>query len=297
MSGELTENEVESILKAGEERGKFQEVMENGDTKIFLVKKGYEVEHFSTGYDRPKRKKGVRSFNDLKSFSSYVNKHKIEDETIIIADEHKADVKAVFNDNGKEPAWGDFGAVFKIGFSKQWQTWFCNSHSQRNHLFDQSEFSDFLEDNRSDLMCGNFEDRDGNSVENISYLEMTNIIQNLNVTKEEKFASKVDPVSGTVSMMYENEESGKGSIKIPREFWLVVPVFLSGDLWRIKIRLRHRINGGSAKFYYIIDQVEDVKEKAFSSICDMIENGNAGSEEDKKKLFSGTGIEVYKGTF
>ena len=61
------------------------------------------------------------------------------------------------------------------------------------------------------------------------------------------------------------------------------------------IKLFSRVNGGTARFWYVIDQIDLLKEKAFDKICRRVENGNMEDEDVEDLRFEGTGIEVYKG--
>ena len=286
-------NLVESAFEQMDALMEHEVLMDDGDNTHLLVSKGKHVHVVSNNKDRPTRKKGSKSFTSAKSFCHYVNKHKSEDETVIIADEDKSQVKAIINDNGVDnAAWSDFTAELKIKYSKQWIKWFENSNSARDRYFDQSEFADFLEDNRADFMCGKGE----GEKENVTALELGSIITNLQQTSQEKFSSKTDPVTGKVKFSYENEEIGKGNVEIPKQFIIVIPVYRSGDLFKITIRLRHRITGGSAKFYYIIDEVESIKKKAFDMVCNRIENGFSEFEDSTgPDDYKGTEIEVYQG--
>lgn len=293
---EATPNVVESALSAGLKIAEFKTIPreEGKERSVVLVPKGFNAQSFDNERERPLRKTGSKQFLSTGSFCSYVNKHKVKDETIIMAYEDKGEILAVLNDNGNEPDWGDFTAILDIGFSKQWNVWFGNSYPNRGNYFEQEEFANFIEDNRSDLMVGTFKGTDDKDVENISALELSAIITNLQMTSQEKFTSKVDPVSGRLTLNYENEEHGKGNVEIPKQIILAIPIYRGGDIFEVVLRLRHRIRGGNASFYFIIDQLELLKERAFDMICRRIEKGNKGSEEDPEKQFDGTGIEVYR---
>ena len=293
----IKEADIQAAIDAGEKLASLQ-IIEQGNKQLTYVaiKKGFEIEDIHNNLPRPSRKTGEKIFTSAKSFCGYVNKHKNEDETIIIADENKGIIKAIFNDHGKKnPAWEDFEARLELGFSDQWKTWFKSAHPQRSTFFNQMEFADFIEDHRSDLKVGTFLDAEGQEVTNLSALELGALICDLQATREEKMKSKIDPVTGAVTMAYENEETGKGSVVIPKQIFLAIPIYRSGDLFQVTLRLRHRTQGQTPRFYFIIDQVPLLKEQAFNLICHRIEDGNVGSEQDSKKLFIGVGIDVFKG--
>jgi len=288
---EDNKNVIESFV---DESGKFfkpEEIFSDGEHKYYAHSRNHEVSKISLNSERPTRKRGLKTFTSAKSFCHYVNKHKLADETVIIADEDSNQIKAIINDHGvNTPSWNDFTAILKIKFSSQFIKWVGSTHDQKGSYFGQEEFADFLEDNRSDFMCGKIEDSED---ENVTALELSNIITNLQKTSQEKFTSKMDPVSGKVNFSFENEEVGRGNVEIPRQFIVAIPVYRSGDLFKITIRLRHRISGGSAKFYYIIDELEDIQKRAFDMVCDRIKIGM--HEDNEKEDFDGTDLEVYQG--
>ncbi len=300
MSEEEQKNGIQAALEAGEQLSCLQKINrdEHNEKSFILVREGFRIEEINNYLEKPVRKTGTKNFVSAKSFCHYVNKHKFSDETVIIANEDIGEVLAIINDHGKtSAAWGDFCARLKLGFSDQWKVWFDNAHPQRGNFFEQGDFADFIEDNRSDLKVGVFRNADGNEVENLSALALSALVNNLQMTLEQRFKSKRDPESGMVSMMYEDEKTGKGNVEIPSRIFLAIPVYKNGDLFQVEIRLRHRIQSGSARFYYIIDQVPLLKEAAFDKICRRIEKGNSGSEEDENKQFEGVGLGVLKGTF
>jgi len=289
----VNKSDIQSAIIAGKKLAALQNIhRDTQETTHILVENGFRLEEIDNDHDRPARKRGTRKFISAQSFCSYVNKHQMEDETIVIADEDQGIVQAVINDHGESlPAWGDFQAILELGFSEQWKAWFYKNKTP----FTQSEFVDFIEDNRMDIKTGEFQDADGNEVENLSPLELGALLSNLNITSEENFSSKINPVTGRMTMSYMNEETGKGSIDIPAQIFLAIPIYRSGGLFQIKVRLRHRTQGGAIRFHFIIDQMALLKEAAFTQICQSIEKGNIGSEENESKQFEGVGLDVLKG--
>ena len=290
-------NIVDSALEAGKKIAEVKQIVrEEGDNTTVLIPIGFKMEKISNDLERPVRKKGNRSFIAVESFNSYVNKHSSPDETIIIADESEGNVKAILNDHGEsEASWGDHTALLTLGFSKQFTIWLKNTKERRESSFDQESLAEFLEENRSDFMCGKIEGPDGEEIENISALELSKMILDLQSTAEEKLSSKIDRQSGRRVIHFENEEVGQQKFSPPPQFVIAIPVYKSADPWQVTIKLFYRTQGGAARFWYIIDQIEMLKEKAFDKICKRIEKGSEGDEVEGSPRFEGTGIEVYKG--
>lgn len=293
---EEKQNMIQTALDAGLKIAELKVIPEGSleETRV-LVPEGMKLEILKTQVS-PARKSGEKIFFADKSFCEYVNKHKDLSATIIIADENEGKVKAIFNDHGaSSPGFSDFCAVLDIGFSKQFQTWLHKAFNSREYRFTQAEFADFIEDNRVDLMVGNIE-REGQEIKNLSGLELSDLINNLQISAEVNLTAKRNAQDDQVHYEYEVKDSGKCQFRLPKSIFLAIPIYKYGDVFRIELRLRSSgKSGGTPRFWYIIDQLEVLKERAFDKICKRIKNGNEGSEPDEGEQFEGTGIEVWKG--
>ena len=293
----MEENNIQAAIEAGGKLASLQNIkLDEGQEKTFvLIKNGFNIEEIDNSLPRPQRKTGSKKFTCVKSFCEYVNKHINPDETVVIADENKGGVLAIINDHGQNnAAWGDFCAQLELGFSDEWKVWFDNSNKQSVY-FDQGGFADFISDNRADLLAGKFKDSDGKEIENISALELGALVNNLQISSEEKIIAKRNPVSGEVVMAYENQEVGKKEIKFPEKFFLTIPIYKNGDVFRVEILLRYRRNQGAMRFFYIIDQASRLKQSAFDKVCKRITKGNIDTEENQDEQYAGVGLNVLKG--
>jgi len=284
--------DVQSAINAGKEIMTGKEIVRTEKGSFFLVPENTKIESVSMKNMAPNRATGVRDFVSAKSFCSYVNKHKIEDQTIIIADE-KGVIKAIFNDNGEKPQWGDFGAELTLYKSRQWKNWI----GMAGNLYSQEEFAQIIEENRSDFMSGKVEDTDGNIISDLNPNEFSKMILNLEQTITESLTSKIDPVSGARKFSYSNDEVGDGSFKMPKQMVIGIPVFKNGDLFQIIVSLRSRIENKTARFGFIINGIDETIDKAFGKVCSRIFHGqNKDSDKcDASEEFEGTHVEVYMG--
>ncbi len=277
-------NEIESAIEAGKELVKGKLVLESDTHSYHVIPKGYEITAIDHKKTVPERKKGCRTFVSAKSFCSYANKHKVVDETIIIADESRDIVRAIINDHHRGgPEWGDFQADLKLEKSRQWKEW--TSHEDK--LMGQEEFSQFIEDNRPDFMCGG-ED------ENISAVALTQLILDLEYSANEILQSKINTQTGERVYSYSNEQDGNASFKMPKTFTLAAPIFKNGDIFQVTVNLRTRMENGSARFGFRIDQKDELIEKAFDGVCDRITEGVVDDKVGGNP-YPGTEIEVFRG--
>jgi len=286
-------NQAETILNAGKGLAAAQQldILNTGREKhAVLVPDGCGIQELDAGVSRPNRKKGERVLFDPESFCRYVNKHKNEDETIILADEDAGLLQAILNDNGAEqPAWGDFTGLLRLGFSEQWKIW----TEKNGESFDQASFADFIEDNRRDFQVGEFRNASGEPVQNVSTPELMKMIEDMQIFSEDNTVSKVDRRSGAVTVHYENKNLEKSELKLPEALYLAIPIYRGGDLWQVKARLRFRKQGPAITLHYLLDQVPELKRKAFREICDLVEKGKG--EDADGKGFGGVGMKCLQG--
>ncbi len=293
---ETTKNLVETAIEAGVSLGEIKVIEEGKHEKTrIMVPKGLKLFELET-QTGPAIKSGAKTFADTKSFCEYTNKHKVEGETVILASENTGKIKVVFDDHGKEtPRFGKFVAVLDLGFSSQFLVWLKGSYNHAEKKHSQADFADFIEDNRTDLLVGTAK-KEGEEIKTITGLELTDMVNNLQLSSEVNLVSKRTPHNDEMQYSYEVKDSGvKQSFTLPRSIFLAIPIYKRGDLFQVELRLRSSGRGGEPRFWYLIDKLDDLKEKAFDMICKRIKKGNAGSESDEEKQFEGTEIEVWKG--
>lgn len=286
--------DVETAINHGwamSEQSKLNNVRRDLEKHHVLVPQNYCLESVDNNLLNPLRKKGQTIFWDARSFCWYVNKHKDDEKTIIIANELKGEICAILNDHAtNEPNWGDFRVILKLGLSRQWEIW----TEYEKKRFSQSEFADFIEDNRSDLMTGIFTDANGDKIINLSYLEWGALLDDLRISSNEKLETKFNRRTGETVFNYQNEEN-KGQFGLPSCLYLAIPIYRGGDLFQIKLNIRYRRDGGHLTFYFIIDESDKIMERAFEKICAQIKDG-AGQDADGES-FDGVGLQILKGEF
>lgn len=263
----------------------------------FAMENGFTIESISNDLPNPTRKKGSISLTAPASFCEYVNKHKNKDYTIIMADRDKGLITAFLNHHGtKEAGWNDFEAHLHLGFSDEWMKWKNNCHNLSKKTFTQTEFVDFLEDNRADLKIGSLIDADGKEVENLSFTALSALLSDLSLTITEEIDSKINLATGDMTLFYQTKEKGKMEVEIPSKLFLAVPIYRNSDLFQVTLRLRRRrLERGGIIFYFMIDQYDLLLERAFSMICERIEKGNKNSGQNEKLLYEGTNLKVLQG--
>jgi uncharacterized protein YfdQ (DUF2303 family) len=288
---EKKDNIVDSALEAGKNMSKVQVLNEtlrenivDVPRHIIVTNKNVLIASLEGYYLRPTRKKGRKDFSEISSFNAYVNKHKVEGETVITADEEDSSIECVFNSHSEFPGWGDFRSVLLLQKSDQWKAWIGSAKK----MFSQIAFADFIEDNRVDFMAGETED----GTKNISALELMALVVSLQESRKSVISSSVNRHDGTYNFTATDEKDNKKTqIKVPEKATLAIPVYKGGDVFQFDIRLRYRTDDGSVKFYYIIDQKDQIIRTAFKKMRDRVEKGNPGGKEGEK--YAGTNIQVW----
>jgi hypothetical protein len=83
----------------------------------------------------------------------------------------------------------------------------------------------------------------------------------------------VDPQSGEVTFNYTSAHTanrGSDRIKIPGLFILQIPVFEKGDVFRLPVRLRYRVNGPSITWSFKIINLDKARDTAIEDMKKLL---------------------------
>lgn len=140
-------------------------------------------------------------------------------------------VLAVFNDNKRETSnWCDQRAYYVPCFSPEWKEWNQNNATKLN----QVEMAEFIENHIEDI----YSDRD----KGVSAAEVYEAVSNLHDCRNVTFSSRVNVSNGMASFAYTEKTGGEKKLEVPTEFLIAIPIFASGQLHSIRVKLRYRIN-------------------------------------------------------
>lgn len=228
------------------------------ETPFAIVPKGYEAQDLSHFLIRPPRKKGLVIYRDLNSFCVAFKDQKIDEESKIYGNKVSAKFKAIFNDNGLLPGWGDHIATYECPWSVEWIRWKANDKLSMT----QEKFAQFIEDNSPDCV----------SPDSATMIEIS---RTLEAKKKVNFASGIRLSNGQNELTYEEEitgTSGKGRLQVPETFSIGISVFEGGPRWNVTARLRYRIaDKGVLTMSYDLDRPHKVVEEAVNEVWAAIE--------------------------
>ena len=221
-----------------------------------VVPKDYEVKDLEAFLSRPLRIKQEVILYDTDSFISYV-KEFMTGATLILFDVPEETFTAAFDYHEiDKPSWCDHSARFKPRRSVEFQTWLDSNRKQMT----QVEFARFLEDTQPDIV-------------EPPAAELLQVALTFEAKKSVEFSSGVRLANGQIQFQYDEVVRGtaqKGTIEIPSEFVLGIPIHANGPAYRIAVRLRWRLAEGKVVFWYEIVRPHRLIEHALKEISQKI---------------------------
>jgi len=207
----------------------------------------------------PNRKRGTVKVKDVASLLTYCVDQAASAIAYIYADPDSRLITAVFNDHrgSATPGWRDHRAEFKAEHTSEFNNWISHNKTPMG----QTEFAEFIEDNLADITEPGAQ----------TLLDVATTIQ---AKTDINFSSAKRLQNGQVQLAYtetiDARAGANGALEIPKEFALGLRIFKNGDGYKLKARLKYRLNGGSVKFWYELDRPERAVEDAFGGYVDHV---------------------------
>lgn len=205
----------------------------------------------------PNRKHGTAVVKDVASLLVYCADQGAALNSYIYADPDKRTLTAVFNDQREDAGWRDHRCHYQAEYTPEFSKWLVNDKKQ----FDQTGFSEFIEDNFVDIAEPAAQ----------MLLDVATTIQS---KTDINFSSAKRLQNGQVQMQYTENIDARagvnGALEIPKEFMLGLRIFKNGDGYKIKARLKYRLHAGQIKFWYELDRVERSIEDAFGGYISQV---------------------------
>jgi len=237
-----------------------------------VVPKDYHVVDLEKFLPRPLRIKESVHLYDTDSFIAYVNNFKlpvsriffntVEEEFIAVLDYHEVETAG----------WCGHTATFKPRRSVEFETWMASNRKQ----FTQVDFARFLEENMPDIVEPNSAD-------------LLQVALTFEAKKTVEFSSGVRLSNGQIQFQFDEVVRGtaqKGTMEVPEQFILGVPIHVNGPAYRIPVRLRWRLQEGKLIFWYEIvrpnrfieDALKEIRERVAGETTMGILAGSVGAE-------------------
>lgn len=239
-----------------------------------IIPENYKLADCERLLPKPIRKRGLAVFTDAKSFTRYVNEHKIDSSRIFAQETPKVSFSAILDFHGKDASWGDHIAKFSPEFSPQWLRW----TAAMGKPMTQATFAEFIERSVADIKTPQ-----GGVV-----LE---IAENLTAKCDVRFDQKMGVKDGKTRLVFEEDITvtggGKsistGSLELPRAITACIPMFVGSPLTEIQWRVRPAVRDRQLVFTIECPYLADITEIQFSALMDSIRDA--------------TGIQPFTGQF
>lgn len=257
-------------------------VRPDGDGGIVTQSLKALIEEYRTA---PERRVGVATMLTLESLIDHTNRFKDAD-TAVFADNRRDTpcLLTVFDYHriGAEgaPRFGTHRASYQFPLSDEWQAWAKFDGA----TMDQSEFAEFLEDRIGDVEVPPELGGDDEPTQKLAALlarlggrlagpaTLMDLSRGLKVTADERVHQALNLSSGESQIQYacEHRDEQGAPLKVPNLFLITIPVFNSGDVFRIPVRLRYRVRGGAISWSYHLHRTDQVFDAAFTDACRMV---------------------------
>lgn len=206
---------------------------------------------------------------DAKAFIDYVNRFKLAvtvegqerplPKTSIFANPQSAKLKGIVDYHTSfYPDRCSHIITFDVPASEQWSRWRAIDGKGMGQL----QFAEFIEENCQDIV-------------DPTAATFLDLVTGLQAKKKINFESGVRLQDGSNQLTYaeEVEAKGRGTMLVPAEFSIGVPIFLNGDAYKVRCLLRYRIEDGAVAFIVKIHRRQFLEYTAFSDICAAIATG------------------------
>lgn len=217
--------------------------------------------------EKPDRKMAKVSFLDVEDFIAYVNQQKLKStrmwaqrgtkviiEAIIDYHDHYREEKAVIGGEvGGLPQWGMHRAILTMEMSEEFKPWADRAGQYMNQL----DFAEFIDDNAA-------------AMNKPDPAAMSELALNLQGTENAVFKSNLDPHNGNVVFTYEQTNTPKGSMEIPRVMGLFLPVIEGTAPQHVPIKLQWRLGEGHPQFAWRIPAIGQLMRDAMRQQMDVI---------------------------
>lgn len=212
-----------------------------GATPVVLIPDNFNAVDLERMLDAPTRKRGTSTLYDAESFIAVVN-DQANDTTRLFSTINPPTFTAVFNHHASGAGWGDHMARYNAPLSPEWKAWTGADAKKLNQL----DMAQFLEANMVDVahIPTNHAAGEPGSPDGATLLE---ICRTLEATKKVNFKSTMRLADGSTQFTYDEDVAGsavKGTMTIPEQFSIGVPVFENGEKYRQDVRFRYRIADG-----------------------------------------------------
>jgi uncharacterized protein YfdQ (DUF2303 family) len=267
------------------------ELVEIGhERSVLIVPKGKEVRSLKPLLDEyltvPERRRGVSTHKTLLSLIEHANRFKSEHSVLFADPGDRASVNpvllSVLNYNPAGDALtghGDHRGRYSFPLSEQWKAWKAIDGKPKN----VRDFSNFLERQIEDLgdpaspgkIAQQIPDRLGYRL--ATPTDVLKLSKGLSLVVDHTVTNIVDNTTGETKLQFEQAHKDKAGkpLEVIKAFVLNIPVFESGALYTVGVRLTYEVQGETVAFTCHLYREDLYFKDAFENACEEARRGTS----------------------
>lgn len=234
--------------------------------------------------ENPRRRRGTITAHDVHSLVLICNRFKDEQSAVfasLVAGQPTMTAIFDYNESGGpatgKPRFGDHRAHYKFPLSAEWQAWI----GQDGKRMAQADFAAFIEDHISEITLAPPADQMSQETLALQQMlgsefaapnRMMELARGLAIREGVQVKGFTNLATGEATMEFTTEhtdERGK-PLKIPALFLITIPVFDSGGLYRIAVRLRYRVTNAGVNWFFQMVRADKALQLAFEEACKLV---------------------------
>jgi hypothetical protein len=234
--------------------------------------------------DAPRFRRGTATLTSLDSFIAHINRFGDSDSAVFACDNHESpsltavlDYHRIDTLNGEEQprVHGDYRhgkhrSRFAFPVSDQWKAW----NAGNGNRMGMADFAVFLEDNVLDVAdveavpesAKRFVEMNGGAAKIADWSILNKLAKSLTIYENAVVTEAVNLSSGegqlTLKADHDTEVAGVKAT-IPTMFFVAIPIFREGVVYRLPVRLRYRKSGAGFVFWYELWRADRAFDDAF----------------------------------
>jgi len=215
----------------------------------------------------PTRRTGTLTLHEVETYIEALKRWGSKD-TIVYANVPAMGFVAVLDDHpaGSGAAWRQYRATYTCPRSPQWKAW----TERDGQPMSQSAFGDFVEEHLEDLIATG---ADGKPIAGAPQpLDVLMLARRLMINTKGVYQREIDVTTGDNILVCKIETDPATSTKIPRAFWIAIPVFEGGDRYQIEVRPRFALteDGKRPMFSFGLHRRPEIERDAFGAVRKLI---------------------------
>ena len=250
------------------------------------------VDFFDSARNQPRFRRGTAAMTTLDSFIDHVKRFG-DDGTAVFADDNRSTPKMTavldyhYPDFGEGPTrtqapyrFGRHRTTFAFPLSDEWKAWI----KKDGVVMTMGDFATFLEDRLADIAgagddypehVSRLVEESGGPDRIATYAALMELARGLHVYENAQVEEAVNLSSGEGSVRFSIEHETRtrtgGSVKVPKLFFIAIPIFNKGAFYRIASRLRYRKTLEGLKFWFELYRADLSFDHAFAEAVEKVD--------------------------